>query len=157
MHQPCRWYELKTRLSSAQSQNQRSQGGFSLSTVSLPKLSIINLNNPEHRAVLPPPSHVRRGLAHCRAQIYSAVAAKIVVAHSFLELGVRAIRVVDELLMQFQGLLVHEPLTAAVALHRGIQLQANVLDGAVAAASQRVLGHHGCRLRKCVTRVLEPK
>merc|ERR1719281_2378091 len=62
-----------------------------------------------------------------------------------LQLGIRTVGVVDELLVQGQRLLVHEPLTAAVALDRGIQLQADVLDAAIAALRQRVLSDHFVR------------
>merc|ERR550537_503470 len=76
--------------------------------------------------------------------------------HSFLELGVRAVRVVDELLVQGQGLLVHESLTAAIALHRGIKLQADVLDRSIAAARQRVVDRHCWYAEESAcTRVLE--
>ena len=47
-------------------------------------------------------------------------------ARLLLELGVRAVRVVDELLVQSQRLYVHEPLAATVALDRSIKLQANL-------------------------------
>merc|ERR1719420_910321 len=111
MQQPCRRFKPKTMLSFAESQNPRDQGGLSLSSAKMPKCQ--NAKVPRRRITV-------AGLADCRAQIYCIVAAKIVVAHSFLELGVRAIRVVDELLVQSKGFLVHEPLTAAVALDRGI-------------------------------------
>ena len=48
-------------------------------------------------------------------------------ARLLLELGVRAVRVVDELLVQSQRLYVHEPLAATVALDRSIKLQANLV------------------------------
>jgi len=54
-------------------------------------------------------------------------------ARSLLELRIRAVRVVDELLVQCQRLRVHEALAAAIALHRSVQLKANVLDGSITA------------------------
>ena len=48
-------------------------------------------------------------------------------ARLLLELGIRAVRVVDELLVQSQRLCVHEPLAATVALDRSIKLQANLV------------------------------
>ena len=48
-------------------------------------------------------------------------------ARLLLELGVRAVRVVDELLVQSQRLCVHEPLAATIALDRSIKLQANLV------------------------------
>jgi len=58
-------------------------------------------------------------------------------ARLLLQLRVRAIRVVDELLVQSQRLLIHESLAAAIALDRSIELQANVLEGSITAQRQR--------------------
>jgi len=57
-------------------------------------------------------------------------------ARSLLELRVRAIRVVDELLVQSQGLVIHESLAAAIALDRSIKLQTNILEGSITAHRQ---------------------
>jgi len=57
-------------------------------------------------------------------------------ARSLLKLRVRAIRVVDELLVQSQGLVIHESLAATVALDRSVQLQANILEGSITAHGQ---------------------
>ena len=52
-------------------------------------------------------------------------------ARLLLELRVRAVRVVDKLLVEGKGLHIHESLAATIALHRSIQLQADVLEGSV--------------------------
>jgi len=54
-----------------------------------------------------------------------------------LELRVRAVRVVDELLVQSQRFVVHESLAATIALDRSVQLQANILEGSITAHRQR--------------------
>ena len=86
---------------------------------SLQCLSITSAGSAEASALPDCPHYLGHSSALALAKRFQA--------RLLLELGVRAVRVVDELLVQSQRLYVHEPLAATVALDRSIKLQANLV------------------------------